>query len=141
MNLQRAIPEDPPEPSMISISSSACVQLEVAAIGTAPPELLMLEGSRGSYGSASEHLGWGSADLLLLTPLSIGDHSRLDLIEPLMLRIRFPQVKLWGLGHLKEPSKAVSGRGKTGKHSRMIFWHRAWMMMLRLLNLLVLHLC
>ena len=100
----------------------------------------MFEGSRGSYGSASEHLGWGSADLLLLTALSVGDHSRLDLIEPLMLRIRFPQVKLWGLGHLKEPSKAVRSWGETGKHGRMIFWHRAWMMMLRLLDLLVLHL-
>ena len=114
MNLHRAVPEDPSESSMICISSRACVQLEVAAIGTAPPELLMFEGSRGSYGSATEHLGWGGPDLLLLTALSVGDHSRLDLIEPLMLGICFPQVKLWGLGHLKEPSKAVRGRGKTG---------------------------
>jgi hypothetical protein len=74
----------------------------------------MFEGSRGSYGSAPEHLGWGSPDLLLLTPLGVGDHSRLDLIESLMLGIRFPQVKLWGLGHLKEPSKAVCGWGETG---------------------------
>jgi len=59
MNLHRAIPEDPPEPRVIRISSRASVQLEVAAIGTAPPELLMFEGSRGPYGSAPEHLGWG----------------------------------------------------------------------------------
>jgi hypothetical protein len=111
MNLHRAIPEDPPEPRVIRISSRASVQLEVAAIGTAPPELLMFEGSRGPYGSAPEHLGWGGPDLLRLTP---GDHPRLDLIEPLMLRIRLPQVKLRGLRHLKEPSKAVRGGGETG---------------------------
>ena len=86
---------------MISISSRACVQLEVTAIGTAPPDLLMFEGSRGSYGSAPEHLGWGGPDLLLLTTLGVGDYPRLDLIEPLMLGIRFPQMKLRGLGHLK----------------------------------------
>ena len=98
MNLHRAIPEDPPEPRVISISSRACVQLEVAAVGTAPPELHIFEGSRGSYGSAPEHLGWGGPDLLRLTPLGVGDHSRLDLIEPLMMGIRFPQVKLRGVG-------------------------------------------
>ena len=114
MNLHRAIPEDPSESCMIRISSRASIKLEVAAIGTASPELLMFEGSRGSYWSAPEHLGWGSPDLLLLTPLGVGDHSRLDLVEPLMLRIRFPQVKLWGLGHLKEPSKAVCGWRETG---------------------------
>jgi hypothetical protein len=55
--------------------------------------------------------------------LSVGDHSRLDLIESLMLGIRFPQVKLRCLGHLKEPSKAARSWGKTGKHCCMIFGH------------------
>ena len=108
---------------MIRISSSASVQLEVAAVGAASPKLLMFEGCRGSYGATSEYLGRGSPNLLLLTALSVGDHSRLDLIESLMLGIRFPQVKLRCLGHLKEPSKAVRSWGKSGKHCRMIFWH------------------
>jgi hypothetical protein len=92
---------------MIRISSTASVQLEVAAIGTASTKLLMFEGSRCSYGPAPENLGWGRPDLLLLTPLSVVDHPRLDLIESLMLGICFPQVKLRSLGQLKEPSKAV----------------------------------
>jgi hypothetical protein len=108
---------------MIRISTSASVQLEVAAVGAASPKLLMFEGSRGSNGTASEYLGRGTTNLLLLTTLSVGDHSRLDLIETLMLGIRFPQVKLRSLRHLKEPSKAVCSWGKSGKHCCMIFWH------------------
>ena len=108
---------------MICISPTASIQLEVAAIGATSAKLLMFEGSRGSYGPAPENLGRGTPDLLLLTPLSVVDHSRLDLIESLVLGIRFPQVKLRSLGQLKEPSKAVCSWRKTGKHCRMIFWH------------------
>lgn len=107
MILHRAIPKDSSEANMIRISSSASVQLEVAAIRTASPKLLMFEGSRGSYGSAPEYLGWSRPNLLLLSTLSVCDHSRLDLIESLMLGIRFAEVKLRSLWHLKEPSKAV----------------------------------
>jgi hypothetical protein len=57
MNLHRAIPEYPPESSMIRISPGASFKLEVAAIETASPKLLMFEGSRGSYVSTPELLG------------------------------------------------------------------------------------
>jgi len=102
-NLRRAVTNNALEANMIRISASASAKLEIASVRS---ELLMFKSSCGPNGSASEHLRGGIPNLLLLASLIIGQHSRLNFIEALMLRIRLPQMKLRCLGHLEKPAKA-----------------------------------
>jgi hypothetical protein len=88
--LRRAVSKDPSESaSMIRISTSARIKLEVTTIGA---KLLVLECGCGSYRSTSENLRGGIPYLLLLSTLIIRKHPRLNLVKPLMLRIVLAQM-------------------------------------------------
>jgi hypothetical protein len=123
---------------MIRISTSASCKLEVAAVWSS--KLLMLKSSCGSYGSTSEYLRWCIAYLLWLASLIISQHSWLNFIKSLMLRIRLSQMKLRSLRHFEKTTKACSSRRHSCEHSCVILWHGDWMMLFRFFNLSIFYL-